>query len=188
MLEDRVKAGFARPGAPSVATNPYYNIYKTRSGHMVIGCLNNRLRRAAARILGVEDARLEMNEWDSTLLGPEAAAQLNQQITDTFQTRTTEEWLPLFEEAGVPCGPVRLTEELYDDPQVQALNLMVEFDHPIVGKIKSIGSPIRMSRNETTAKAPSPALGQQTREVLGELGYSSDEIEALIKARVVKVQ
>ncbi len=188
MLAERVKAGYARPGAPSVATNPYYNIYKTRNGHMVIGCLNNRLRRSAAGILGVEDARLELNEWDSTLLGPEVAAQLNQQIVDTFQTRTTEEWLPLFEEAGVPCGPVRLTEELYDDPQVKALDLMVEFDHPIVGKIKSIGSPIRMSKSETTAKVPSPALGQQTREVLSELGYSSEDIEKLIESRVVKVQ
>ncbi len=184
VLDDRAN----RPGAPSVATNPYYNIYRTRNGYMVIACLNNRLRRAAAGILGVADARLEMNEWDSTLLGPEVASQLNQAITETFATRTTQEWLPLFEAAGVPCGAVRLTEELYDDPQVKAQNLMVEFDHPIVGKIKQIGSPIRMSKSDTTARTPSPALGQQTREVLTELGYSTDDIEALIQQRVVKVQ
>jgi crotonobetainyl-CoA:carnitine CoA-transferase CaiB-like acyl-CoA transferase len=188
VFEERVKAGYIRPGGPATATNPYYNIYKTRDGSMVIACLNNRLRRAAAGVLGVEDARLELNEWDSTLLDPEVAAVLNRKISETFATRATEDWLRLFEGAGVPCGPVRLTEELYEDPQVKAQDLLAEFDHPIVGKIKQIGSPIKMSKNDTTAKTPSPALGQQTREVLAELGYSGEEIDALIRQRVVKTQ
>jgi crotonobetainyl-CoA:carnitine CoA-transferase CaiB-like acyl-CoA transferase len=186
VMQERISAGFERPGAPAVATNPYYNIYKTRTGYMVIACLNNRLRRAAASILGVEDARLEMNEWDSALLDTETASNLNTRIIEVFQSKTTEEWLALFEAVGVPCGQVRETEELYDDPQVAAQGLVVDFDHPIVGPIRAVGSPIRMTKSDTVARTPSPALGQHTREVLSELGYTPDEIEAMIRGKAVK--
>jgi crotonobetainyl-CoA:carnitine CoA-transferase CaiB-like acyl-CoA transferase len=180
--------GYQRNGAPAIATNPYYNIYRTRDSYMVIACLNNRLRRASARVLGVSDARVETEEWDSTLLDSEAAAKLNAEIGSVFLTRTTVEWCALFEDKGVPCGPVRMTEELYDDPHVQAQNLIPALEHPLLGTVRVAGSPIRMSKAETGAKIASPALGQHTREVLTELGYSADEIEQLIQSRVVKAQ
>ena len=186
VIEDQVAAGRPRPGAPAVATNPYYNIYQTRDGYMVIACLNNRLRRAAANVLGVEDTRLEMNEWDSTMLDMETAGKLNARIVETFRSRTTSEWIPLFEAVGVPCGTVRLTEELYDDPQVQALGLMVELEHSMLGRIKQPGSPIRMSAAATTARTASPLLGQHTREVLAEWGYSAEEIDELLASRIVR--
>jgi crotonobetainyl-CoA:carnitine CoA-transferase CaiB-like acyl-CoA transferase len=186
VVQEQVAAGHSRPGAPAVATNPYYNIYQTRDGYMVIACLNNRLRRAAANILGVEDVRLEMNEWDSTLLDVETAGRLNARIAGVFASKTTQEWLPQFEDAGVPCGPVRLTEELYDDPQVQALGLMVELEHAMLGKIRQPGSPIRMSDAETTARTPSPLLGQHTREFLTELGYSPEQIDEMIRQKAVR--
>jgi formyl-CoA transferase len=186
VLAQQAAAGHVRPGAPAVATNPYYQIYKTRDGHFVIGCLNNRLRRAAAEIIGVEDSRLATNEWDSTALDIDDAAKLNARIAEVFASRTNAEWLPPFEAAGVPCGPVRITEELYDDPQVQAQNLVVNLEHPMLGTIRTVGSPIKMSEAQTTALRPSPMLGQHTREVLAELGYSAGEIDALIASKAVR--
>jgi crotonobetainyl-CoA:carnitine CoA-transferase CaiB-like acyl-CoA transferase len=179
---------YQRNGAPAIATNPYYNIYQTSDSYMVIACLNNRLRRASARLLGVSDDRVETEEWDSTLLEPDEAARLNREIESIFLTRTTEEWCERFEHAGVPCGPVRMTEELYDDPHVKAQNLIPQLEHPLLGTVRVAGSPIRMSKAETGARTASPALGQHTREVLVELSYSEDEIEALIRSRVVRAQ
>lgn len=178
--------GYQRTGLPAIATNPYYNIYKTQDSYMVIACLNNRLRRASARLLGVTDMRVETEEWDSTLLGPEEAAALNREIESIFQTGTSAEWCRRFEAAGVPCGPVRMTEELYEDPHVRAQNLIPELEHPLLGKIRVAGSPIKMSKAETGAKSASPTLGQHTRDVLTELGYAEEDIERLIQSRVIR--
>jgi formyl-CoA transferase len=166
--------------------NPYYKVYETKDSYLALACLNNRLRRAAVRVLGVEDPRVEGDEFDTEALSAEENLVLNELIAAIFSTKTTDEWVAAFDAAGVPCGPVRYTAELFDDPQVAAMELLREFDHPVVGPVVMANSPLRMSGGETGTRRPSPALGQHTREVLAELGYEAGEIEALIAQRVVR--
>lgn len=166
--------------------NPYYRVFETKDSYIALACLNNRLRRAAARVLEVEDPRVEGDEFDIDLLGPDESMVLRELIAATFTNRTTDEWVELFDAAGVPCGPVRLTAELFDDPQVVADELLVELDHPIMGPVKMANSPLKMSGGETGSRLPSPALGQHTRELLGELGYTAGEIAALEASGAVR--
>ncbi len=166
--------------------NPYYKVYETRDSYLALACLNNRLRRAAVRVLGVEDPRVTGDEFDTEALSPDENLVLNELIAAIFSTRTTDEWVAAFDAAGVPCGPVRYTAELFDDPQVQALELLREFEHPVVGPVVMANSPLRMSGGETGTRRPSPALGQHTREVLAELGFTREEVAGLIEARVVR--
>lgn len=166
--------------------NPYYRVFETKDSYIALACLNNRLRRAAARVLEVEDPRVEGDEFDVDLLGPDESMVLRELIAATFTNRTTDEWVELFDAAGVPCGPVRLTAELFDDPQVVADELLVELDHPIMGPVKMANSPLKMSGGETGSRLPSPALGQHTRELLGELGYTAGEIAALEASGAVR--
>jgi formyl-CoA transferase len=166
--------------------NPYYKVYETKDSYLALACLNNRLRRAAVRVLGVEDPRVEGDEFDTEALSAEENLVLNELIAAIFSTKTTDEWVAAFDAAGVPCGPVRYTAELFEDPQVAAMELLREFDHPVVGPVVMANSPLRMSGGETGTRRPSPALGQHTREVLAELGYEAGEIEALIAQRVVR--
>ena len=175
----------ARPDALRQA-NPYYRVYETADGYLALACLNNRLRRAATAVLGVEDPRVEGDAFNVEHLGHDETVVLSELIKATFSHRTTQEWVDLFDAAGVPCGPVKMTAELFEDPHVQAEGLLVDLEHPTLGTIKAANSPVRMSGGETGTRRSSPALGQHTREYLGELGFSAGEVAALEAAKVVR--
>ena len=109
---------------------------------------------------------------------------LDQVLADAFITKSRDEWLELFVEWDIPGGPVNNIAEALADPQVQLRNMVVEIDHPVAGRYKTAGNPIKMG-DETTFQPP-PTLGQHSEEVLGELlGYSSQEIQALQEAGAV---
>lgn len=166
--------------------NPYYRVYETRDSYVALACLNNRLRRVAAAVLGVEDPRVSGAEFDPASVSDEDALVTAAYIEAVFTHRTTAEWVAAFDEAGVPCGAVQMSAELFVDPQVAADNLLVEMDHAVLGKVIMANSPLRMSGGETGTRRASPALGQHTREVLGELGYSAGEVAALEQAGAVR--
>ena len=77
-------------------------------------------------------------------------------------------WVTLLEKAGVPCGPIYNMAQVYADPQVRARNMAVELDHPVAGKIKNIGVPVKLSETPGDIYRPAPTLGQHTLEILSE--------------------
>lgn len=176
----RIKRGLGSSSAQ------YYRVYESLDGYLAIACLNNRLRRQAATVLGIDDPRLVADQFDLKLLDDEQTAVLTERIEDTLRTRPTAEWVAAFDAVGVPCGPVRLTPEMFADPQAEANDLFVDLDHPIVGPIKMANSPVKMSDADTGANLAPPALGQHTREALAEVGYSPDQIEQLERDRIVR--
>jgi formyl-CoA transferase len=108
-------------------------------------------------------------------------------LTERLQTRTTDEWMVLFDEAGLPAGPVLEIPDALAHPQTLARDMIVETDHPTAGKVKGIGLPIRFSGGRSDARLAAPLLGQHTRAVLQELGYSDQEVDALARDKAVLV-
>src|ERR1700732_3731298 len=100
-------------------------------------------------------------------------------LTPLFKARTSAEWLRRLEEAGVPAGPVLDVRQMHADPQALAREMIVETMHPTAGKVASIGLPIKFSETAGSVRRAAPLLGQHTREVLREHGFSDAEADQL---------
>jgi len=100
-------------------------------------------------------------------------------LTGRFRTRTTSDWLARLEAAGVPAGPVLSIGEMLADPQVLARQMVVEVEHSRLGKMKTLGPPVKFSATPGSVHHGAPQLGEHTREVLKEYGYSEAEIDRL---------
>jgi crotonobetainyl-CoA:carnitine CoA-transferase CaiB-like acyl-CoA transferase len=89
--------------------------------------------------------------------------------------------LDLLEAGGVPAGRILDISEMHQDPQARARGMIVEQFHPAAGRVNSIGTPVKFSETPTSIDRCAPVLGQDTRAVLLEAGYSESEIDLLIK-------
>jgi formyl-CoA transferase len=154
---------------------------------MAVGCLSASLRRKMARALDLDDPRIDNPSFDP--LAEENRPRLMKLVEDTealFNSRTTEEWLRVLDAAGVPSGPVRFTEELLDDPQTLANDLVVTVDHPLAGPVRMVGPMVKMSDTPPHVDRASPALGEHTHEILSALGYTDEQIADLAQRGITR--
>ncbi len=158
--------------------NAPYQAFPTSDGWINVGAANQEnwlrlLRALEAPELG-EDPRFVNNAARMQSLPA-----LCEALTPLFQRRTLAEWLRRLEDAGVPAGPVLDIAQMHQDPQALARGMIVETTHPTAGRVKAIGLPIKFSDMPGGVRRPAPVLGQHTREVLREHGYSDVEIERM---------
>lgn len=111
-------------------------------------------------------------------------------LKEVIMTRTTEEWLDRFltedPATEVPAAPVNTIDKALCDPQVLARNMVVTQHHPILGELKAIGNPMKMSVTPAEVFEPSPVYGQHSAEILSSiLGFSQEKIEQLVDKAIV---
>ncbi|MDO9218113.1 MAG: CoA transferase, partial [Lacisediminimonas sp.] len=84
----------------------------------------------------------------------------------------------------IPCGPILSMKEIAEEPALRATGTIVEVDHPTRGKYLTVGNPIKLSDSPTDVTR-SPLLGEHTEQVLGQLGYSAEDIAQMRQERVI---
>ncbi len=169
------------------AGNNYYRPYETRDGIVCVACLNNRFRRRLRDLLGIDDPNVDANNYAPTEpAAREAALALRPRFEAAFREHTTAEWLLLLDEADVPCAPLRLTEEVFDSPQVAANGMIVTLEHPTLGALRQPAGPLRLSETPYGSLRPAPSLGQDTDALLAEAGLDAADIARLRAAGVVR--
>jgi formyl-CoA transferase len=155
-----------------------YQAFRCSDGYITIGAANDRNFAKLARVLGHP-------EW---IVEPRFAADHQRvanrdELAAVIEAVTVGEpgarWIAELEKAGVPCGPILDYEDALTTPQAMARQMTVDVDHPTLGRLRTLGTPIKMSHTPLDPKRRGPMLGEHTDEVLTAAGYSGDEIEQL---------
>ncbi|MDF2233762.1 CaiB/BaiF CoA-transferase family protein [Albimonas sp. CAU 1670] len=109
---------------------------------------------------------------------------LNALIGGITATRTIAEWTDALLAAGIPCGPINAVDQVFADPQVQAMGLVGEVEHPTRGPLKVLNQPVKMSGAEPVLRAPAPEAGEHSEALLEELGLAPQEIADLKERKI----
>jgi crotonobetainyl-CoA:carnitine CoA-transferase CaiB-like acyl-CoA transferase len=151
------------------------NVYKCKDGeYFTLGCAEPHLWANLCRALGREDL-VPLHNPDT----PEERQRVIQELSAIFLTRTKKEWADYLLDKEACTGPVNNLNETFEDPQVRHRQMVVEVDHPRVGKVKQIGIPIKLSETPGTIRTLGVTLGAHTDEILKGLGYSTRQVTAL---------
>lgn len=108
------------------------------------------------------------------------------ELSVRMRRRTTAQWLEILADTGCPAGPVLSIPEMHAHPQTLARDMVPAVDHPVAGRVQTIGLPVKFSATPGGVMHASPVFGQHTREVLAEFGYAASDIEAIITAGAAK--
>jgi formyl-CoA transferase len=132
-----------------------------------------------ATALNLHDIRFDSGYDPSSEEAQSFGETLTNQAEALFKSKTTDQWIQLLDTAGVPCGPIKFTEELLTDPQIAQNGLSVDINHSLAGPMKMVGPILQMHGTPMEITTPSPVLGQDTANILQNLGYSLKEVQAL---------
>lgn len=173
---------------PAAVGNIYYRVFQTADGFIAVGALSHALRLKVLAATGIKDPRFKPDgtfelmppNWEVD--GPK----LVKEVEELYLTKTTAEWGKIFEEHGVPAGPLYFIEELFGHPQTQANGLEIELEHELLGRMRMVGPPFQMSETPLAAQGPSPVLGADTDDVLATIGYDEATIEQLRQSGIIR--
>lgn len=156
-----------------------YQGFTTGDGDIMVAVGNDALWRRFAPVLGlddlVDDPRFATNP--DRVANREVLLPL---LTEALAARPAAEWSDLLSEAGVPVGPINTVDEALELPQLRARQMVVDLPHPVQGSVRTLGSPIKLSRTPATLRHASPTQGEHTTAILTALGRSVDEIQRLV--------
>ena len=159
--------------------------FATGEGSLTLASGNERMWRRLCDVLDLEelaeDARFVDNAARMANRG-----ELRALIEKALSNRSAQEWIPAINAAGVPCGPVLDLAQALNHPVTHGLDMVESVRHTTLGDMNVLGQAVKVSGSQDQwLHAHAPLLGEQTVEVLGELGYAQDEISELLGQNVV---
>ncbi|XP_033049657.1 succinate--hydroxymethylglutarate CoA-transferase isoform X3 [Trachypithecus francoisi] len=159
--------------------------FKTKDGYIVVGAGNNQQFATVCKILDLPEL-IDDSKYKTNHLRVQNRKELIKILSERFEEELTSKWLHLFEGSGVPYGPINNMKNVFAEPQVLHNGLIMEMEHPTVGKISVPGPAVRYSKFKMSEARPPPLLGQHTMHILKEvLRYDDRTIGELLSAGVV---
>ncbi len=168
-------AGVPPPAGNHHPINAPYGVFQASDGYITLGATGEKRWPQFCKLVDapefLEDPRFESNggRYDNRYL-------LADLISEKLQSKTVEEWVTIFNDNGIPSGPIYTMDQALDHPQVRHTEMVVERDHQTMGTVRLLGLPVKFGDTSTEIHRVPPLLGEHTDEVFGELGLSSSEL------------
>jgi len=162
-----------------------YQAYKTQDGYVTVGANNNKLWTNFCTITCNKPEWLTDPRFKDLPSRLKNIDELEKEIEAVFATQPTAHWVEKLDAAAVPGGPVYTYDQILADPHIKARKMVVEMDHPKIGRMKTLGLPVKSTGELTSIRTAAPWLGQHSEEALRGLGLGAAEIDALFEAGVV---
>jgi crotonobetainyl-CoA:carnitine CoA-transferase CaiB-like acyl-CoA transferase len=163
-----------------------YQAFRSQDGYVTVGASGDKLWKAFVTQVVEQPQWLEDPRFERNPLRVKNADALQELIESIFTTQPTAHWVEKLDAAGVPGGPVYTYDQTLADPQVLHRRMVYDIDHPRIGAMKTLGLPIKSNGELTEIRKPAPLLGQHTKEVLRELGYSEDKVRGMLAEGIVR--
>lgn len=161
-----------------------YGVFPARDGNLVIAAQVDDAWKRLAKVIGGE-----VLAADTRFHNPDGRNSNREEILGKIKAwtkaRLVKECTAALDAAEVPCAPVQNIDAVLADPQIAARGMIVEQDHPVLGKVRLANVPFRFSDCDVTPRTAAPLLGQHNREIAAKLGFSPADIEAMVKDGVL---
>ncbi len=170
-------------GSAHPLTAPY-QAFQTKDKWITVGASNQNTWLKLIDALGVKELQ-ENEKFSSNANRMQNVAELIELLKKELAKKTSAEWLKLFDEKGLPCGPINTVTEMFEDPQTKERKMIVDVKNEKAGSFKAIGMPIKFSETKVEDTKESPTFGQHTKQILLDHGFKSEEIDSLMKLGVI---
>lgn len=165
--------------------NAPYQAIECADGFITLGGANDRIFAKLCDVLGHPEW-LTSPEFATNAARVRHREELATRITAITIQQPRRHWIARFDANDIPCGPINDYAQVFADPQIIAREMVVDVDHPTLGHIRALGSPIKMSATPPDVRRRAPRLGEHTVEILQDLGLAAEEIKDLHDVRVVR--
>ena len=170
-------------GSTHEALSPY-RAFEAADGPLLLGVANDRLWRKFCAIADLDDV-VDDPRFRTNADRVANRSQTDELVQKIISRRTVADWNDELVKIGVPCAPINTLKEVLEHSHTKISGIVVEYDHPYGGLIKSVGLPLTLGEASREPGTPPPVHGQHTQEILEELGYSDKKIEELRASRAI---
>jgi crotonobetainyl-CoA:carnitine CoA-transferase CaiB-like acyl-CoA transferase len=173
-----------RVGSGHASVVPY-QAFPTRDAHVVVAVFAEKFWAGFCRAIERPELAAD-SRFDSNPKRVERREELIPVLEAIFPRRSTREWLARLQREGVPAAPINTVDRVVEDPQVLLREMVVDLEHPTLGTLSTLGTPVKAAGAPAFHAVAPPVLGEHTEPILRELlGYPPERIDALRRQRVI---
>jgi crotonobetainyl-CoA:carnitine CoA-transferase CaiB-like acyl-CoA transferase len=160
--------------------------YETKDGYVCALIYNQKQWQGFCDVIGQPEL-MKKPEYATHEARSQNYDQAYKMVAAELKKRTTAEWIDAFERADIPVQRMNSLEDIVADPHLEAIGYLPTVDHPSEGRIRTLAVPSEWSESKPGYRRHAPRLGEHTREVLQEAGYSDAQIDAMVESGAARI-